>query len=93
MKGTFRGHLKTMIEKLYLWTTQIKPERFEEAIKDKICFSYDSMSFIPIQNSIDWDGNSVLYELTIDFGDIVEKYTITFTKSKGTNRWVFSRIE
>ena len=90
MKGTFRGHLMTMIKKQCLWTTQIKPERLVDAIKEKTCFSYDSMNFKQVSEDND---NEMVYQLTFDFGDMVVYYTITFTKSKGTNRWVFSKIE
>ena len=38
-KGTFKGHLKNMIQSLYLWTTQVKPEFLGEALKNELCFS------------------------------------------------------
>ena len=88
-KGTFKGHLRKMIQSLYLWTTQVKPEFLGEALKNELCFSYDSLEFKPTEQGEE----KQKFKLTFDFGDMKVSYTITFERSKMTKRWVFTNIE
>jgi hypothetical protein len=88
-KGTFKGHLKNMIQSLYLWTTLIKPEFLGDALKKELCFSYDKLEFKPIEQ-----GEEIQkFSLMLDFGDMEVSYIITFAKSKMTKYWVFTNIE
>jgi len=88
-KGTFKEHLRKMLAQLYLWTTQIKPEAFEEQIKKDLCFSYDELIFKrALANE-----KQQAFELIFDFGDMVVTYILVFKLSDKTNRWVLSEIK
>ena len=88
-KGTLKGHLKKMLSQLYLWTSQISPERFYETLKNDLCFSYDSLIFNKLQTS---NENEQYYQLVFDFGDLQIDYVFVFTHSEQTKKWVLSAI-
>lgn len=88
-KGTFKGHLNNMLSKLYLWTSQVRPEAFGAQIEKDLCFSYDELIFkAAAQND-----NQQAYELIFDFGDMVVSYVLVFKFSDKTHRWVLSEIK
>ena len=88
-KGTLKEHIKNMICKVYLWTSQMTPENFIKAFKNDICLSYDELKFERTSNS----ETQCTYELTIDFGDIQVSYELTFKLSSTTHRWVLMNIQ
>ena len=88
-KGTFKGHLCKMISTLYLWTSQVKPTRLIEALKNDLCFSYDNLLF----DRVDQEEDKQTYKLVFDFGDMQVEYLLTFKLSPQTKRWVLSEVK
>lgn len=87
-KGNFRNHFKKIICHLFLWTSQMEPQAFFKTLKADVCFSYDAILFEKSEESED----KQKYKVTFDFGDLQVEYTLTFTLSSSTKRWVLSEI-
>ena len=88
--GTFKGHLRKMLLQLYLWTSQINPEKLCEELKNDLCFSYDTLKFEKLPSN---EEGKEYYKLLLDFGDLQVEYVLLFKQSPQTKRWVLSEIQ
>lgn len=79
-----------MLLQLYLWTSQVRPERLCEALKNDLCFSYDNLKFEKLPSS---EEGKQYYQLLFDFGDLQIEYVLLFKQSPQTKRWVLSEIQ